>query len=109
MENREIRELAFKNGIKWIEIARKIGISREYLSRMISKPLSRNNRQKILNAISIICAEKGIDISDEAYNTDQTMQMIHEIKLATQCLRQAENHILNIYQMKKNPSANGSF
>lgn len=54
MENIDIRLMLSDKGITNKHIAKTIGISAEYFSRLMSKPLSAYNRQRILHAVTVI-------------------------------------------------------
>lgn len=53
MINEDIREKVFKSEITYREIARAMNCRAEYLSRIMSKPLSEKNKKKILEALEI--------------------------------------------------------
>lgn len=59
MENVDIRLMLFEKGISFKNVALYIGISPEYFSRLMSKPLTAYNRQRIFDAITRI--EKEIE------------------------------------------------
>ena len=50
--NIEVRELVKDKGLRYEDIANKIGVSRVWLSRLMSKELSQEWLRKILDAIS---------------------------------------------------------
>ncbi len=50
-ENLDIRILAHAYGIQLQEIARKMGISREYFSRCLARKLKPEMRRRILSAV----------------------------------------------------------
>ena len=51
MRNLDIRILVEMNGLRYKEIARKMHISHEYLSRLMRRELSPENRERVLKAI----------------------------------------------------------
>ncbi len=54
MENVDIRLMLSDKGISSKHVAKRIGISPEYFSRLMSKPLTAYNRQRIFDAITKI-------------------------------------------------------
>lgn len=54
MTNLNIRLTVSNSGVTYKEIAEVLGISRSYLSRLMSKPLSVKNELRILEAIERI-------------------------------------------------------
>ena len=58
MENIDIRLMLIDKGITNKQIAATIGITPEYFSRIMSKPLSAHNRQRIFDAVTKIEAER---------------------------------------------------
>ena len=54
LENVDIRLMLSDKGISNKLIAKRIGISPEYFSRLMSKPLSAHNRQRIIDAVTKI-------------------------------------------------------
>ncbi len=54
MENIDIRLMLIDKGITNKQIAATIGITPEYFSRLMSKPLSAHNRQRIMYAVAEI-------------------------------------------------------
>ena len=57
MENIDIRLMLSDKGISNKYVAKKIGISPEYFSKLMSKPLSAYNRQRIIDAVTKIDKE----------------------------------------------------
>lgn len=51
MVNAEIRRDVFENGLIYRDIARKMGVTPEYLCRILRKELSDRNRKRIEAAI----------------------------------------------------------
>ena len=51
LENLELRILVAKSGYTYKMIAAQMGISRVWLSKMMSRPLSQENRDRILEAV----------------------------------------------------------
>lgn len=51
MRNLDIRVIVSESGLKYTDIARQIGISRQYLSLLMRYDLTTENREKILKAI----------------------------------------------------------
>lgn len=51
MENLDIRILVNESGLKYQNIAKKLGISRVWLSRLMGRKLTPEWRDKILSAI----------------------------------------------------------
>ena len=62
MKNLEIRQMVSECGLKYRDVAREIGISPEWLSRLLRKELSQENEDRILKAIEVL--EKGIVVND---------------------------------------------
>lgn len=62
MKNLEIRMLVSDCNLKYRDVAREIGISPEWLSRLLRKELSPENEDRILKAIEVL--EKGIVVND---------------------------------------------
>lgn len=58
MENLDIRFIVTSSGLTYKAVAQEIGISRYYLSRIMRKPLSPNNRIRILTAIDRLKARE---------------------------------------------------
>lgn len=54
MENIDIRLMLSDKGISNKHVAKIIGISPEYFSKLMSKPLSPYNRQRVLHAVTVI-------------------------------------------------------
>lgn len=61
--NLDIREMVHDKGIAYKDIADKIGVSPEWLSRLMKIPLSPQNKDRILNAIEVL--EKTDDVTLE--------------------------------------------
>ena len=51
MENLNIRLMVKESGVTYRRIAKEIGVSTSYLSRIMSKPLSTKNQLRIMNAL----------------------------------------------------------
>lgn len=51
MENLDIRVRVYDSGITYRAIADKLGVTPEYLSRLMRKPLSDKNKQRIAKAL----------------------------------------------------------
>ena len=51
MRNLDIRVMVSESGLKYTDIARQMGISRQYLSLLMRYDLTIENREKILRAI----------------------------------------------------------
>lgn len=51
MRNLDIRVMVSESGLKYTDIARKMGISRVWLSNLMRYDLTKENREKILKAI----------------------------------------------------------
>ncbi len=51
LENLPVRIVVDKSGSAYNQIARKMGISAEHLSRLMSKPLKPDMEEKILQAV----------------------------------------------------------
>ena len=58
MRNLDIRLLVSEAGLKYIDIARQMKVSRQYLSLLMRYDLSPNNRQRILESIRELKGEK---------------------------------------------------
>lgn len=50
-ENMEIRTMVFQRGITYRELAKRMGITPEWLSRVMAKGLTKSMRERITNAI----------------------------------------------------------
>lgn len=53
MENKSIRKKVFDSELTYRKIAKAMNCRAEYLSRLLSKPLSEKNRKKVLDAIEL--------------------------------------------------------
>lgn len=51
MKNLDIRMLVSENGLKYKDIAKSLGISREWLCRLMRSDLSVDNKVRIMGAI----------------------------------------------------------
>ena len=58
MRNLDIRILVRENGLTYKRIAQQIGISQEWLSRLMARKLSDENRERIIAAIEAIKEEE---------------------------------------------------
>lgn len=58
MRNLDIRILVREKGLTYKRIAQKIGISPEWLSRLMARKLSDENRERIISAVEAIKAEE---------------------------------------------------
>ena len=58
MRNLDIRVMVSESGLKYTDIARQMGISRQYLSLLMRYDLTIPNREKILKAISELKGER---------------------------------------------------
>lgn len=58
MENLDIRIMVSESGLKYTEIAKQMGISRVWLSKLMRYDLTTENRDKILTAISELKGER---------------------------------------------------
>lgn len=59
MRNLEIRVMVSESGLLYQDIAKKMGISRVWLSNLMRHDLSPENRAKILKAIRELKEERG--------------------------------------------------
>ena len=59
MVNRDLRQMIFDKELTFKAVAAGCGISREYLSRLLRKPVSDKNREKILDGIRTAEQAKG--------------------------------------------------
>lgn len=59
MENLDIRLLVRDSGLTYRQIAKALGITHWYLSKLMGKPLSVKNRIRILDAIGELTSEGG--------------------------------------------------
>lgn len=64
MRNLEIRVMVSESGLLYQDIAKKMGISRVWLSNLMRHDLSPENRNKILKAIRELKEERG-GVSEE--------------------------------------------
>lgn len=62
VKNLEIRMMVSECNLKYRDIAKEIGISPEWLSRLLREELSPENEDRILKAIEVL--EKGIVVND---------------------------------------------
>ncbi len=62
VKNLEIRMMVSECNLKYRDVAKAIGISPEWLSRLLRKELSPENRERILRAIEEL--EKEIVVND---------------------------------------------
>lgn len=51
MENLDIRYIVRQAGLKYVDIAKQMGISKWWLSKLMRYKLSKKNRKRILQAI----------------------------------------------------------
>ena len=58
MRNLDIRILVRENGLTYKRIAQKIGISPEWLSRLMARKLSDENRERIISAVEAMIEEE---------------------------------------------------
>lgn len=58
MANKEIRDLVSEAGITYRSIAKKVGISPEWLSKLLSKDLTDFQRNRIMAAATELSEEK---------------------------------------------------
>jgi hypothetical protein len=61
MENLDIRVMVSSLGLKYIDIAKKMGISRVWLSKLMSRELSKENKVRVLQAIMELKKEAAED------------------------------------------------
>lgn len=54
MENIDVRAAVLESGLKYKAIAYEMGISPEWLSKLMKKPLSADNKNRILYAINAL-------------------------------------------------------
>lgn len=59
MENLSIRLMVEKSGLKYQAIAKEMGISQEWLSRLLRKELSADNKVRIMGAIERLTKGEG--------------------------------------------------
>ena len=64
MRNLDIRVMVSESGLKYTDIAKQMGISRQYLSLLMRYDLTPENRSKILKAIRELREERG-GVSEE--------------------------------------------
>ena len=58
VENLDIRIMVSESGLKYTDIARQMGISRVWLSKLMRYDLTTENREKILKAIRELKGER---------------------------------------------------
>lgn len=59
MENIDVRVAVCESGLKYKAIAYEMGISPEWLSKLMKKPLSADNKNRILYAINALKNKRG--------------------------------------------------
>ena len=64
MRNLDVRVMVSESGLKYQDIAKQMGISRQYLSLLMRYDLTPENRSKILRAIRDLREARG-DVSEE--------------------------------------------
>ena len=58
MRNLDIRVMVSESGLRYIDIAKQMGISRVWLSNLMKYDLTTENREKILKAIRELKGER---------------------------------------------------
>ena len=58
MKNLDIRQVVEESGLKYGAIAREMGISAAWLSRLLKKDLSSDDKIRIFNAIAYLSGKK---------------------------------------------------
>ena len=58
MRNLDIRVMVSESGLRYIDIAKQMGISRVWLSNLMRYDLTTENREKILKAIRELRGER---------------------------------------------------
>ncbi len=58
MKNLEIRNMVTDNGLRFVEVADEMNISKYWLSTLLSKELSVANRLRIMSAITRLLQER---------------------------------------------------
>lgn len=58
MNNLDVRMIVFENGLKYKDIAKELGISREWLSRLLRNNLSDANKSRIMKAVESLKQSK---------------------------------------------------
>lgn len=58
MRNLDIRVMVSESGLRYIDIAKQMGISRVWLSNLMRYDLTTENREKILKAIRELKGER---------------------------------------------------
>lgn len=58
MRNLDIRVMVSESGLRYIDIAKQMGISRVWLSNLMRYELTTENREKILKAIRELKGER---------------------------------------------------
>lgn len=66
MQNLDIRVLVSDSGLRYQDIAAQMGISKWWLSKLMSHELTRENRAKVINAIMELKGEKDVWIHTSA-------------------------------------------
>ena len=62
-QNLDIRLLVKENNLKYADIAKHMGISKDWLSSLMRKELNKKNRERILRAIQEMTADRVITVS----------------------------------------------
>lgn len=79
MNNVDIRILIAEKGLKHKDIAKQMGISQEWLSRLLRYDLDKDYREKIIKAIDNLEANDGIAVSDKNCKRDLVNSLWHEL------------------------------
>ena len=51
MKNLEIRMMVSENGLRYKDVAKEIGISREWLSRLLKDEMTPENKDRVIRAV----------------------------------------------------------
>ena len=76
-ENIEIRKMIIENNLQMKDVADRMGITDVYLSRIMAKPLSNKNKQRIICAINN--APFDLDGFKKAIKREPTNEQIKEL------------------------------
>ena len=62
MKNLDVRKIVSGNGLKYKDIAKELGVTPEWLSRLMRTTLSQKNKDRILEAVERLKGAEADDI-----------------------------------------------